>query len=45
MADDPVRTRAFGDAGRQRAERELTLAHQKEGMLRAIRRRLPATPR
>lgn len=45
MADDPVRTRAFGDAGRQRAERELTLAHQKEGMLRAIRRRLPATLR
>ncbi|HEY6124448.1 MAG TPA: glycosyltransferase family 4 protein [Steroidobacteraceae bacterium] len=42
MADNPERTRAFGDAGRQRAVSELTLGHQKEGMLRAIRRRLPA---
>jgi glycosyltransferase involved in cell wall biosynthesis len=42
MADHPTETRAFGDAGRQRAANELTLARQKAGLLRAIRRRLPA---
>jgi len=42
MADNPVAARAFGDAGRQRAENELTLARQKAGLLRAIRRHLPA---
>jgi len=41
MADNPAATRAFGDAGRQRAVSELTLARQKAGLLRAIRRRLP----
>jgi glycosyltransferase involved in cell wall biosynthesis len=43
MADDPARARAYGDAGRQRAISELTLAHQKAGLLRAIRRRLPVS--
>jgi len=42
MADRPAEARAFGDAGRLRASNELTLARQKAGLLRAIRRRLPA---
>ncbi|HEU4779063.1 MAG TPA: glycosyltransferase family 4 protein [Steroidobacteraceae bacterium] len=44
MADNPALARAFGAAGRQRAVCELTLAKQKAGLLRAIRRRLPAAP-
>jgi glycosyltransferase involved in cell wall biosynthesis len=42
MADDPTLARAYGDAGRHRAASELTLERQRAGLLRAIRRRLPA---
>jgi len=43
LADDPAEARAYGDAGRARSERELTLQAQKHGMLKAIRRHLPSS--
>lgn len=43
LADDPATARAYGDAGRARCERELTLEAQKRGMLTAVRRHLPSS--
>jgi glycosyltransferase involved in cell wall biosynthesis len=40
MADDPAQAKAWGEAGRARAERELTLEAQKQGLIAAIRKRL-----
>lgn len=45
LADDPARARALGRAGRARAERELSLAVQRQRLLDAVRRRLPASLR
>jgi glycosyltransferase involved in cell wall biosynthesis len=42
LADDPGRAKTLGRAGRARAERELSLAVQRQRLLDAIRRRLPA---
>jgi glycosyltransferase involved in cell wall biosynthesis len=42
LADDPSRAQALGRAGRARAERELSLTVQRQRLLDAIRRRLPA---
>lgn len=42
MLDHPELAAQYGRAGRARAEQELTLEAQKRGMLRAIRRHLPA---
>jgi glycosyltransferase involved in cell wall biosynthesis len=41
LADDPARAKAYGQAGRARAERELSLAVQRQRLLDAIVRRLP----
>jgi glycosyltransferase involved in cell wall biosynthesis len=41
LLDDPARARAYGLAGRRRAERELNVTRQRERFLEAIRRRLP----
>jgi glycosyltransferase involved in cell wall biosynthesis len=41
LLDDPERARAYGLAGRRRAEQELTVKRQRERFLEAIRRRLP----
>ena len=43
LADNTGLARAYGAAGRQRAVSELTLARQKAGLLRAIRRHLAST--
>jgi glycosyltransferase involved in cell wall biosynthesis len=45
LLDHPDRARAFGRAGRARAERELSLDVQRQRLLDAIRRRLPAARR
>jgi glycosyltransferase involved in cell wall biosynthesis len=41
LADDPARAKAYGRAGRVRAERELSLEVQRTRFLDAVQRRLP----
>jgi glycosyltransferase involved in cell wall biosynthesis len=45
MLDEPARAREYGTQGRLRAERELSSTRQREGLIAALRRRLPAMPR